>query len=126
MDKKNNKIIISETEYIKDKIYTIRGQQVMLDRDLAKLYGVETRGLNKAVIRNIKRFPEDFMFEITLDEFKNLMFQNGTSSWGGTRKAPKVFTDMGIATLSGILQSDIAICANIKIMRAFSEMRKLS
>jgi hypothetical protein len=108
---------------IKNKIYTIRGIQVMLDRDLAELYEIETRNLNKAVQRNIKRFPSDFMFELTLDEFKNLMWQNGTSSWGGTRKSPKVFTEIGVATLSGILQSNIAIEANIKIMRAFVEMR---
>jgi len=77
----------------------------MVDRDLAELYEVQTRNLNKAVGRNLKRFPdEDFMFQLTDDEFKNLMFQNGTSSWGGTRKAPNVFTEQGVAMLSGILR----------------------
>jgi hypothetical protein len=110
---------------IKSKIYTIRGLQVMLDRDLAELYEVSTGNLNKAVKRNIKRFPNDFMFELTQKEFNNLIFQIGISrSWGGTRKFPKVFTEIEIATLSGILNSDIAIEANIKIMRAFSEMQK--
>ena len=86
-------------ERIENKIYLIRGQKVILDRDLAKLYGVQTRELNKAVVRNSDRFPGDFMFQLTREEFQNLMFQFGTSStraekadWGGTRKLPKVFT----------------------------------
>lgn len=78
---------------LNSKIYNIRNTKVMLDSDLAKLYQVETRDLNKAVSRNIKRFPLDFMFELTKDEFENLKFQNGTSSWGGRRKLPKVFTE---------------------------------
>lgn len=96
----------------------------MLDNDLAKLYQVETRDLNKAVFRNIKRFPLDFMFELTKDEFENLKFQNGTSSWGGRRKLPKVFTEQGIPMLSSVLRSDIAIEVNINIMRTFVALRK--
>jgi len=109
---------------INSKIYEVRGMKVMLDSDLAKLYQVETRDLNKAVFRNIKRFPLDFMFELTKEEFENLMFQNGTSSWGGRRKLPKVFTEQGIAMLSSVLRSDIAIEVNISIMRTFVALRK--
>ena len=78
-------------DIIISKIYFIRGQKVMLDRDLAEMYNVTTGNLNKAVKRNLKRFPEDFMFQVTAEEFKNLIFQNGTSSWGGTRKMPYAF-----------------------------------
>ena len=110
-------------EPIRSKIYEIRGQRVMLDRDLAELYGVTTGNLNKAVKRNIRRFPPDFMFQLTKEEFyglnRNLIFQNGISSWGGTRKLPYAFTQAGLAMLSGVLNSDIAIDANIKIMRVF-------
>jgi len=110
-------------EPIRSKIYEIRGQRVMLDRDLAELYGVTTGNLNKAVKRNIRRFPPDFMFQLTKEEFyglnRNLIFQNGISSWGGTRKLPYAFTQPGLAMLSGVLNSDIAIDANIKIMRVF-------
>ncbi len=88
------------TEVIENKIYLIRGQKVMLDRDLAKLYGVQTRDLNKAVRRNIDRFPEDFMFQLSNEEFTNLKFQFGTSRWGGTRKLPFVFTEQGVSMLS--------------------------
>lgn len=109
---------------IHSKIYEIRDMKVMLDSDLAKLYQVETRDLNKAVFRNIKRFPLDFMFELTKDEFENLKFQNGTSSWGGRRKLPKVFTEQGISMLSSVLRSDIAIEVNINIMRTFVALRK--
>ena len=103
---------------INNKIFVIRGQKVMLDSDLAKLYQVETKYLNKAVSRNIKRFPEDFMFILSKEEF-NLMFQNGTSSHGGRRKLPRVFTEQGISMLSSVLRSDIAIEVNIQIMRTF-------
>jgi len=108
---------------INNRIYTIRGIKVMLDSDLAKLYGITTGNLNKAVTRNIKRFPNDFMFEITREEF-NLIFQNGTSSYGGRRKLPRVFTEQGVAMLSSVLRSDTAIDINIQIMRIFVEMRK--
>ena len=102
----------------------------MIDRDLAELYQVTTGNLNKAVKRNIKRFPSDFMFQLTEEEFdvlkKNLIFQNGTSSWGGTRKLPYAFTEQGLAMLSGILNSDIAIEVNIGIMRAFVAIRQMT
>lgn len=113
---------------IKQKIYEIRGRRVMLDKDLADLYQVTTGNLNKAVKRNIKRFPPDFMFQLTNAEFEelkaNLIFQNGTSSWGGTRKLPFAFTREGIAMLSGILRSEVAVQANINIMRAFFQMQE--
>ncbi|WP_216849010.1 ORF6N domain-containing protein [Pedobacter sp. L105] len=89
------KSILIPAEIVMNKIFLIRGMKVMLDKDLAELYQVQTRNLNQAVNRNLKRFPEeDFMFQLTDDEFKNLMFQNGTSSWGGTRKLPYVFTEL--------------------------------
>jgi len=94
------KATIVPDEIIIDKIYFIRGQKVMLDKYLAELYNVQTRDLNKAVKRNIKRFPDDFMFQLTPEEFKNLMFQNGTSSWGGSRKSPFAFTEQGVAMLA--------------------------
>jgi superfamily I DNA and RNA helicase len=94
---------------IEQKIILIRGQKVMLDRDLAVLYGVETKILNKAVRRHIERFPSDFMFQLTKDEFNNLKFQFGTSSWGGTRKLPLVFSENGVAMLSTVLNSKRAI-----------------
>ena len=109
---------------IESLIYEIRGQKVMLDRDLAKLYGVETKVLNQAVKRNIKRFPEDFMFQLSHEEFIDLMSQIVTSSWGGIRKLPYVFTEQGVAMLSGLLNSDIAIEVNIRIMRTFAAIRK--
>lgn len=115
---------ISE-EQIVSKIYFVRGQRVMLDRDLAEMYGVQTRDLNKAVKRNSKRFPGDFMFQLTKVEFENLMFQFGTSRWGGTRKMPYVFTDQGLAMLSSVLSSDVAIEVNIQIMRVFTRTGKL-
>ena len=97
----------------------------MLDHDLAELYGVLTGNLNKAVKRNIKRFPEDFMFQLLKDEFDNLKFQFGISSWGGTRKLPYAFTEQGVAILSGILSSDRAINVNIQIMRIFTKIREV-
>lgn len=114
----------SSAEDIKSKIYTIRGVQVMLDRDLASLYGVLTKNLNKAVKRNQERFPEDFMFRLTRDE--SLRFQNGTTkeTRGGSRYAPYAFTENGIAMLSSVLRSDRAIEVNIRIMREFMAMRR--
>lgn len=120
---------MDQLELIQSKIYEIRGQRVMLDRDLAELYQVTTGNLNKAVQRNIRKFPEDFMFQLTKEEFDelkaNLIFQNGRSSWGGNRKLPYAFTEQGLAMLSGILNSDIAIQVNINIMRAFVAFRRL-
>jgi len=110
---------------IEQKILFVRGKKVMLDKDLARLYGIETRDLNKAVMRNSERFPEDFMFMVSQKEFENLMFQYGTSRWGGTRKLPKVFTEQGIAMLSSVLRSDRAIQVNIAIIRAFVRMREI-
>ena len=112
-------------EVIVNKIYLIRGKKVMLDRDLAELYNVTTGNLNKAVNRNLKRFPEDFMFQLAEEEFKNLIFHFGTSSWGGTRKLPYAFTEQGVAMLSGVLSSDIAIEVNIRIIRIFTKLREM-
>lgn len=121
---------MNDLQIIQSKIYELRGQKVMLDKDLAELYEVTTSNLNKAVKRNIKRFPEDFMFQLTQVEFEelksNLIFQNGTSNWGGTRKLPYAFTEQGLAMLSGLLNSDIAIQVNINIMRAFVAVRKMT
>jgi hypothetical protein len=90
-------------EFVLSKIYELRGVRVMLDFDLAELYNVETRDLNKAVNRNLDRFPENFMFRLMPIEFKNLMFQFGTSRWGGRRKLPNAFTEAGVAMLSSVL-----------------------
>ena len=118
-----------DLQRIQSKIYEIRGHKVMIDRDLAELYQVTTGNLNKSVQRNIKRFPSDFMFQLTKEEFDqlktNLIFQNGISNWGGTRKLPYAFTEQGLAMLSGILSSDTAIQVNINIMRAFVAVRRL-
>jgi len=117
-----NKII--RTDSIQNRIYTIRGVQVMLDSDLAQMYQVETRALNQAVSRNRERFPDDFMFQLTSEEWENLKSQNVISSWGGRRKLPYVFTEQGISSLSGVLKSETAVKVNIAIMRAFVQMRK--
>ena len=109
---------------VQNLIYEIRGQKVMLDSDLAKLYQVETKVLNQAVRRNLKRFPEDFMFQLDNKEFANLKSQIVTSSWGGRRTPPLAFTEEGIAMLSSVLHSDIAIAANISILRAFVKVRE--
>ncbi|MCX5677548.1 MAG: ORF6N domain-containing protein [Candidatus Omnitrophica bacterium] len=110
-------------EVIEKKIYLIRGRNVMLSSDLANLYGVETKNLNLQVKRNIKRFPRDFMFQVTKEE--NLRLQFATSSYGGRRYLPYVFTEQGIAMLSGILNSERAIEVNIAIMRAFVRLREI-
>jgi phage regulator Rha-like protein len=112
-------------ERIAQLIFIIRGKKVMIDKDLADLYKVETRNLNKAVQRNIGRFPIDFMFQLTKQEFENLMFQFGTSRWGGTRKFPYVFTEHGVVMLSSVLKSEKAIEMNISIVRAFTKLREL-
>lgn len=112
---------------IEKNIYNFRGKNVMLDSDLAGLYGVETFNLNKAVKRNRDRFPEDFMFQLTEEEFKNLKFQIGMSgSYGGRRTAPYVFTEQGVAMLSSVLRSEKAISVNISIMRAFVKIRRMA
>src|ERR1700739_176328 len=114
------KAIVLAEEGIISKIYLIRGKKVMLDRDLAELYGVETRVLNQAIRRNEKRFPEDFMFQLDQGEFKSLISQNVTSSWGGIRKLPLAFTEQGVAMLSSVLNSETAIEVNIQIIRIFT------
>ena len=120
-----NKPTISTME-IRNLIYSIRGKQVMLDSDLASLYQVETKNLNKAVKRNIERFPASFCFQLTEEEVENLRFQIGTSSlnYGGRRYLPYVFTEQGVAMASAILRSDIAVKVSVEIMEAFVEMRR--
>ncbi|MBU0559499.1 MAG: ORF6N domain-containing protein [Bacteroidetes bacterium] len=126
MEESKNKIIVFDTEVIQRKIYTIRDNQVMLDSDLANFYGVETRRLNEQVKRNILRFPKEFMFQLTAEEFENLMSQFAISSseHGGRRKLPYVFTEQGVAMLSGVLRSDTAVKMSIQIISAFVAMRK--
>ena len=120
-----NEIVKLDELNLKDKIYSIRGQQVMLDSDLAKLYEVETKVLNQAVKRNMERFPHKFCFLLNNREIGNLKSQNVTSSWGGKRKLPRVFTEQGVAMLAGVLHSKIAVKISINIMCAFVEMRKI-
>lgn len=120
----NNELIISD-EMINNKIYTIRGSRVMLDKDLAELYEVETRALNQAVGRNPERFPEIFMFQLTPIEFDILKSQIVISSWGGRRKLPHVFTEQGVAMLSSVLRSKKAIQVNIQIMLVFTKAREM-
>ena len=107
------------------KIYVIRDQKVMLDEDLAELYGVETKRLNEQVRRNIDRFPSDFMFVLNEHEFEDLKSQNATSSWGGRRKLPNAFTEHGVLMLSGVLNSKQAIQVNIQIMRIYTRIREI-
>lgn len=120
--------VIVDNKDIKNMIYTFRDQQVMVDSDLARLYQVTTGNLNKAVKRNLSRFPEHFCFQLTEHEYKNLRFQNGSSSsnnnYGGRRYMPYVFTEQGIAMLSAVLKSDIAVEVSVKIMNSFVEMRR--
>jgi len=116
---------IASIDKIQTMIHIIRGERVMLDHDLAVLYGVETKMLNKQVKRNIERFPSDFMFQLDNQEIANLRFQNDTSSWGGARYKPYAFTEEGVAMLSGLLRSPQAIQTNIQIMRAFVYMKNM-
>ncbi len=113
-------------EVIQDRIYLIRDKKVMLDSDLAKLYGVETKSLNLAVRRNRDRYPSDFMFQLTKREAENLRFQIETSSWGGSRYLPHAFTEHGILMLSSVLNSNRAVQLNIQIMRTFIKLREFS
>jgi len=112
-------------EVIMNKIYLIRGQKVMLDSDLAELYNVRTKVLNQAVKRNFRRFPADFMFQLLEKEYENLRSQYVTSSWGGRRGYPFVFTEQGVAMLSSVLNSERAILVNIHIIRVFTRMREM-
>jgi hypothetical protein len=112
-------------ERIERAIVVLRGHRVMLDADLARMYGVTTGNLNKAVNRNLERFPSDFMFQLSADEMKNLIFHSGTSNWGGSRKLPYAFTEQGVAMLSSVLRSPRAVMVNIEIMRAFVRLRQM-
>lgn len=116
--------IIVPNEVIMSKIYVIRNQKVMIDKDLAELYDVLTKRLNEQVQRNINRFPEKFMFQLTDDEFQILKTQIATSSWGGTRKLPFVFTEHGILQLSNVLKSERATQMSIKIIEIFVSLRE--
>jgi phage regulator Rha-like protein len=121
-----NKKSLIPANRIEKAILLIRGQKVMLDADLAALYGVETKMLVRAVKRNINRFPTDFMFQLSKEEFDNLRFHFGTSSdWGGRRYPPYAFTEQGVAMLSSVLRSQRAIQVNIEIMRAFIRLRRM-
>ena len=124
MAKKDSGITIHD-ETVMDKIYLIRGKKVMLDQDLAQLYNVETKVLKQAVRRNSDRFPDDFMFELSNEEFTILRSQFVTSSWGGARYVPMAFTEQGVAMLSSVLNSKQAIHVNIQIMRVFTRMREM-
>lgn len=115
-----------ETQIIQSKIHNFRGQRVMLDFDLAGLYEVPTKALKQAVKRNLERFPEDFMFELTIDELKILRSQFVTSSWGGTRYPPFAFTEHGVTMLSSILNSERSVQINIAIVRAFIALRQFA
>ena len=113
-------------ERIERAILLVRGHKMMLDADLASLYGVETKALTRAVRRNADRFPEDFMFQLTADEFDDLRRHFGTSSsWGGRRYAPYAFTEQGVAMLSSVLRSPRAVAGNVEIMRAFVRLRRV-
>jgi hypothetical protein len=119
-------ILTQSTDRIEKRIFLIRGEYVMLDSDLADIYGVSTSRLNEQVKRNAERFPEDFMFKLSKEEWENLISQNATSNeHGGRRKTPFVFTEQGVAGLSGVLKSEQASQVHVTIMRAFVSMRKL-
>ena len=120
----SEKLIIPD-EVVISKIYYMRDQKVMLDSDLSELYGVETRVLNQQVKRNEDRFPDDFMFQLTDEEWSNLKAQNEMPSWGGRRKLPFVFTEHGVLMLSSVLNSKKAIAVNIQIMRIFTKLREM-
>ncbi len=124
MVKKKSEISIPD-EVVLNRIYMIRGEKVILDKDLAELYTVETKQLKRQVRRNIDRFPEDFMFELSKEELEVLRSQFGTSSWGGSRYIPMAFTEQGVAMLSSVLNNPTAIKVNIQIMRLFTRMRKM-
>jgi len=120
-----SKSVTIPDEVVADKIYIIRDQKVMLDEDLAELYGVETKRLNEQVTRNIDRFPTDFMFRLNEEEFADLKSQNATSSWGGRRSLPYAFTEHGVLMLSSVLKSKQAIRVNIQIMRIYTRIREM-
>jgi hypothetical protein len=113
------------TERIESVIFFLRGEKIILDADIAALYAIETKILVKAVKRNLDRFPQDFMFQLTPEEVSNLRYQFGTSSWGGRRYLPYAFTEQGVAMLSGVLRSEQAVKVNVEIMRAFVRLRRM-
>lgn len=123
--KTENESVLIPDERIMDKIFLIRNHKVMLDRDLAELYGLDTKVLKQQVRRNLNRFPDDFMFELTENEFSILRSQIVTSSWGGIRYLPMVFTEHGVLMLSSVLNSKKAIAVNIQIMRIFTRLRQM-
>lgn len=123
MAKKELQMLVAEQKIL-NRIYVVRGEKIMLDKDLAEMYGVETKQLKRQVKRNTDRFPKDFMFELNKKEFENLRNQIGTSSWGGTRYMPMAFTEQGVAMLSSILNSKTAIEVNIRIIRVFTKLRE--
>lgn len=123
MAAKELQLMVAEQKIL-NKIYVIRGQKIMIDEDLAEMYKVETKRLNEQVKRNIKRFPKDFMFTLTKKDYENLKSQNATASWGGRRNLPYAFTEQGVAMLSSILNSDIAIEVNIRIIRVFTKLKE--
>ena len=118
-----NEIMIVDEQSLRNKIYVIRGQQVMLDYDLAEIYGYTTSAFNQQVNRNSEKFDEDFMFRITQQEFENLMSQNVISSWGGRRKLPNAFTEQGIYMLMTVLRGDLAIRQSKILIRLFKTMK---
>lgn len=120
---KTSLVRLVEEEKIMNKIHVIRNHKVMLDFDLAEMYGVETKRLNEQLKRNLKRFPKDFMFTLSEKETQHLRSQNATSSWGGNRRKPNAFTEQGVAMLSSILNSETAIEVNISIIRVFTKLR---
>ncbi len=122
---KQNNTNIVPIERVISKIYLIRGNKVMIDKDLAELYEVETKSFTRTIKRNIDRFPSDFMFQLNKKEFENLRSHFGTSSWGGRRYLPYVFTEQGVAMLSSVLNSKKAIQVNIQIIRTFTKLREL-
>jgi hypothetical protein len=121
----NTQLSVIPDDIVINKIYLIRGEKVMLDSDLAELYGVETKRLNEQVKRNMERFPEDFMFQLSLEEFDNLKSQIATSKWGGRRTMPYVFTEHGVLMLSSVLNSELAIKVNIQIVRVYTKIRNM-
>lgn len=123
---KNSLVRLVEEEKIMNKIHLIRNHKVMLDFDLAEMYGVETKRLNEQLKRNLKRFPKDFMFTLSEKETQHLRSQNATSSWGGNRRKPNAFTEQGVAMLSSILNSETAIEVNISIIRVFTKLRSFT
>ena len=122
---KSKALVKVPDEIVMNKIYFIREQKVMLDSDLAELYGVETKVLNQAISRNSDRFPDDFMFQLNEKEWEILKSQIVTSSWGGKRKLPFVFTEHGVLMLSSVLNSKQAVAVNIQIMRIFTRIRQM-